>query len=117
MVPLTEHDETRIKIELKSLRDYLAGIKKKKILKKAEAEASKEDRWYIDIYSISMSSIKRSERKKNKGKSRKALKQVRSTSFLKSVVAQPGMIQNYKEGRMGLSPKSHVFKMRRDLMY
>lgn len=89
--------------------------------KKAKKDATgtvvldkKEDRWFIDIYTLKYAATNRAARKKSKGKSRKKGRIVRSTSFLKSVVAQPGMISAYKDGKMGMSPKTHIFKMRKE---
>lgn len=114
IVPLTPTDTTRIKSELKALTLYLEGKKKTKIVVTDGKEQAKGDKWFIDIYSISMSKVKRSERRKNKGKSRKKMRTSRTKAFLKSVTVQPGLIQAYREGRMGISPKSHSFSLRKE---
>lgn len=108
--PLTEKDITRIKNEIKVLS---GDGKKPKVDKKGEIIETKE-RWFIDIYHISFSYIKNSERRKNKGKSRKKTKKVKTRSLVKSVVMQPNLMQAYREGRMGISPKNHSFSARKE---
>ena len=68
----------------------------------------------IDIYTVTYGYIKRAERRKNKGKSTKKMKKHKSVSFLRSMIAQPGMIQSLREGRMGISPKTHTFRLRKE---
>jgi len=114
VIELTPTDITRIKNELKALQFYLEGKKKAKTVVVDGKEQPKGDKWFIDIYSISMSKVKHSERRKNKGKSRKKMRNTRTKSFLKSVTVQPGLIQAYREGRMGISPKSHSFSLRKE---
>lgn len=112
-IPLTKEDITRIKKELVALDGK--PRKKGATKKKQEGEVTEEkDKWFIDIYSISMSYVRNSERRKNKGKSKKKMKKVKNTAFVKSVVARPGLITQYKDGKMGISPKTHVFKMRKE---
>ena len=67
----------------------------------------------IDIFSIKYGYVKQSERRKNKGKSKKKLKKVKHSTLLKTVHAQVGMMQNLREGRGGYSPKHHSFRMRK----
>lgn len=107
----------RIEQEIKTLTDRLSGIKKplKRDKDKIIVNGKKEDRWWIDIYSISYARIKRTERKKNKGKSRKKMRTQKTVALLRSVVAQEGMITNYRDGRMGMSPKNHKFVLRREV--
>ncbi len=104
----------RIKTELGLLLHYLSGGKKKKKQTIVDGVERVEDRWYIDIFRISYSKVKRSERRKNKGKSRKKLRTLKSVSFVKTVVLQPGMMQAYRDGRMGISPREHSFRTRKD---
>lgn len=106
-----------IEKDIKILKDRLAGIKKPVKTKSGAVvvNGKKEDRWFIDIYNISYSRVKRSERRKNKGKSRKKMRTQKTVSLLKTVTAQDGMITSYREGRMGLSPKNHKFILRRDV--
>lgn len=112
--PLEDTDTQRIKREISLLGDRIAGKKKAvKVVKVGEVE-EKKDKWFIDIFSISLGTTKHSERRKNKGKSRKKMRKTRSVSFFKSVVCQPGLIQAYREGRMGISPRSHSFRLRKD---
>ena len=106
--PLTEKDVERIERELESLTNPRT---KKKLI---PGTTKIEDKWYIDIYTIKYGYVKQSERRKNKGKSRKKMKRVKSSSLLRTVIAQTGMITAYKEGRMGLSPKQHSFKLRKE---
>jgi hypothetical protein len=114
-VELTLDDKERISKEIKLLQSRLNGEKKATKKKVAAGENGKQDdKWLIDIYSVNYGYVKNSERRKNKGKSKKKMKKVKTTSLLRTVVAQSGMINSYKEGRMGLSPKTHVFKLRRD---
>ena len=113
---LSEEDKLRITEEIRLLDYYLNGGKK------ARPQASSGDiveekekvRYFIDISSVSHGYVRRSVRKKNKGKSTKKLKAQKSVTFIRSVVARPGDILAYKEGRMGLSPKNHIFKIRRE---
>lgn len=111
--PVEQTKLNRMEKEINILKDRLAGKDKKKATKEGVPLQEKE-RWFIDIYAIHLAYVKNSERRKNKGKSRKKLKKVRNTSFVKSVVAQPGMIQNYRDGKMGISPKFHSFRMRKE---
>lgn len=106
---LSDENKARIEKELNNLLNPKA--------KKAEVNPvtkQVEDRWFIDIYTIKYGYMKNSERRKNKGKSKKKMRRVKTVSFIKSIIAQPGMIQSFKEGKMGISPKSHTFKMRKD---
>lgn len=113
--PLEEKDKTRIKNELDILKARLSGEKKKKVQKTGvKEEGGKGAKYFIDIFSISFSRSKRSERRKSKGKSRKKMRTVKTTSFLKSVTFQEGMVQAFREGRMGLSPRSHTFRIRKE---
>lgn len=113
LVAVEQKKLERIKKEMTVLKERLEGKKKKKIDKEG-APVQEKERWFIDIHAIHLSYVKNSERRKNKGKSRKKLKKVRTTAFVKSVVAQPGMIQNYREGKMGISPRTHSFRMRKE---
>jgi hypothetical protein len=108
LIDLTDKDKIRIKQELNNI---LNPKSKKKVVAGVQQST---DRWFIDIFAIKYGYVKNSERRKNKGKSKKKLKRVKSSSFLKSIVAQPGMITALKEGRMGMSPKSHMFRLRKE---
>lgn len=112
-VPLSAGDRVRISKEIKTLTDRLSGIKKQQSNKPQQQEVS-QDKWVIDIYSITYGYAKRSERRKNKGKSRKKLRRVKTVSLLRTIVAQPGMIENYRQGRGGISPKTHKFTLRKE---
>jgi hypothetical protein len=113
-IPMSDNDRKRIEFELDRLLNPKA---KKKAKTEDKGPVKNPERWYIDIYSIKYGYIKNSERKKQKGKSRKKMKKVKTSSLLKSVVAQDGMITAYKEGRMGLSPKNHSFKLRKEELF
>lgn len=114
-VPLEDKDKTRIKKELEIVKARLSGEKKKRATKvEGQSKDSKGDKWFIDIFTVSFSRVKHSERRKAKGKSRKKTRTVKTVSFFKSVTVQPGLIQAYREGRMGISPKSHSFRMRKE---
>lgn len=112
--PLNEGDVKRISNEIQRLDHYIQGGKKEKKNQQGEVIEKEKDVYFIDIYSISTSYVKRSERKKNKGKSTKKLKQQKTVSFVRSVKSQPGMITAYKDGKMGLSPRTHKFQMRKE---
>lgn len=114
-IPLLVSDKERIKKEIAILNDRLAGKKKvKKMSVNAEGVLVKEgDKYYLDIMTISFSKVRHSDRRKNKGKSRKKSRTQKTTSLLKTVVLQAGMLQAYREGRMGLSPKTHSFRVRK----
>lgn len=114
-IPLEPRDKERIKKEISILNDRLAGKKKgvKELPKGAAPEAPKQ-KWFIDIYQIHLGYVKNSERRKNKGKSRKKMRKTRNVTFVKSVIMQEGMMQAYREGRMGISPKNHSFRARRE---
>jgi len=114
-IPLTEKDKERIKEEITTIDDKLNNRKKAKVDNKGNTviEVAK-DKWFIDIYQIHLAYVKNSERRKLKGKSRKKLRKTRSTTFVKSVVMQPGMMQAYRDGKMGISPKNHSFRARKD---
>lgn len=113
-LPLTKEDVARIKTEVATLVRRLAGEKKKKIKKQLKNEEKQEDKWFIDIFAISFSRTKRSDRRKNKGASRKKMRKTRTTTFVKSVVFHAGMMQAYREGRMGISPRYHSFRLRKE---
>lgn len=105
-----------IKSEISTLTDILSGKKKIKVDEKGELKVVEKpkERYFMDIYSIHLGYIKNSERRKNKGKSRKKMKKMKGKSFVKSVVLQPGMVQQFREGRMGISPKSHTITIRKE---
>ena len=105
---LIDKDKARIIRELDNLQKNPG---KKKGGKKVEQS---KDKWFIDIYTVQYGYVKHSDRRKNKGKSRKGLKKTKNVSFIRSIVAQDGMITAYKDGRMGVSPKSHIFKLRKE---
>lgn len=113
-IPLTPLDITRIKQDITNTKNRIGKSNTRRAKKTLGALESKGDKWFIDIYTVTYGYVKRSERRKNKGKSTKKLKKKKTVSFLKSVVAQEGMITAMKEGRSGLSPKTHVFKLRRE---
>lgn len=117
-IALTKEDRLRIAKELEVLGDYMQGKKKvqknRRSVIKTDGEKPK-DKWFIDIHSISTSYVKRSVRKKNKGKSTKKLKRVKSVNFIRSVVARDGDITAYREGRMGISNRLHTFRMRKEV--
>lgn len=115
-VPLTESDVKRIKAEIQSLSDYLSGKKKtsKATNQPDQKDAKPKEKWFIDIYQINFGSTKHSERRKNKGKSRKKIKKTRSTTWVKTVTLQPGLVQQYREGKMGISPRNHSFRLRKE---
>ncbi len=114
IVILEPKDAVRIEKEIETLKSRLAGEKKRKVVTTGPQKEAIGDKWFIDVYSISFSRTKHSDRRKAKGKSRKKTRTVKTTSLLKSVTLQPGMIQAYREGRMGLSPKSHTFRLRKE---
>lgn len=113
MQPLEKEDVPRIKKEISILKDRLSGVKKSKVKRKGQETIASPDKWVIDIFAIHYGYVKNSVRRKNKGASRKKMKKQKSSSFLKTVTAQPGVIQKYREGLMGLSPKTHSFRMRK----
>jgi len=105
----------RINNEKTVLEDRLSGKKKVVVIKDEKTGAVvPKQRWFIDIYSVHMSYVKNSERRKNKGKSKKKLKKVKSTSLIRSIIFQEGMIDSFRQGRMGISPKTHTFRIRRE---
>lgn len=103
-----DEDKSRIKQEISTLELRLNGHRKRKKV----IEGKKDTSNIIDIYQISFSTTKHSERRKNKGKSRKKMRTVKNRTLVRSVKAREGDITAYKEGRMGYSPKNHVFVMR-----
>lgn len=105
----------REKKEIGILTDRLAGKRKIKRMKvNAEGQlVAEKDKYYLDIMTVSFSKVKHSDRRKNKGKSRKKMRNKKTVTLLKSVILQPGMLQSYREGRMGLSPKTHSFRIRK----
>lgn len=97
------------------LEDRLSGKKKQNTVKNKETgEVTPKLRYFVDIYSIHLGYVKNSDRRKNKGKSRKKMRKVKNTTFVRSVVFQPGMVESFREGRMGVSPKTHTFRVRRE---
>lgn len=115
MQELLPQDSKRILKEIITLEDRLSGKRKQQPKKSPTEVATREDdKWLIDIYSVKYGYVKQAERRKNKGKSKKKMKKVKSVSLLKSVKAHPGDILAYREGKRGLSPKDHVFKMRKE---
>lgn len=117
-VPVENKDiKDRISNEMKILTDRMNGVKKALKKQPEPGKNISKDKWLIDIYTVNYGYVKNSVRRKkeNKGKSKKKMKKVKTTTFVKTVINQPGMIQSFKEGRMGLSPKTHVFKLRQDI--
>lgn len=115
MVPLTPSDVTRIKTDITNTSNRIGKKKASRSKKRAGViDDNKGERWIIEIYTVTYGYIKRSERKKNKGKSTKKMKKHKTVSFLRSMVAQPGMIQSLREGRMGVSPKTHTFRLKKE---
>lgn len=102
-----------VKNQINILNDRIKGLKKFKKTKFQTKELEEDKDFVIDIYRITTSYAKRSERRKTKGKSRKSLKQIKTVSFLKSVANRPGLITAYKEGKQGISPKEHKFILRK----
>lgn len=115
-VSLTIGDITRIKKELGLVNSYLSGKKRVRRVKKGQAmvSADNKDRWFLDIFKLHYGYTKRSERRKNKGKSRKKMKKVKTVTFVKSVILQPGMMAAYRDGKMGISPREHSFRARKE---
>lgn len=112
---LTEKDIKRIKSEIQTLKLSLQGIKKTRISKTTfEPVEVKKNTWVIDIFSIKYGYESKAARKqagKTRG-SRKKMKRVKRMTLVKSVSMIPGVLQKYKDGLMGISPKQHVFKAR-----
>ena len=105
----------QVEKEIQNLEDIVSGKKKEvKDEKGAVVVAIPKERWFIDIHQIHMSYVKNSDRRKNKGKSRKKMRKMRAKSFVKSVVLQPGMLEQYRSGKMGISPKTHSFSARKE---
>lgn len=112
-VKMTDQDLKRLKSEIKLLSDRIAGVKKVKAVKSTGEAIEKANPWVIDIYSVKYGYASKAAKKASKGKSKKTkMKRVKSISLVKTVTSQPGMLQRYKDGLMGISPKNHVFKMR-----
>lgn len=114
IVPLTSSDVTRIKTDITNTKNNIGKTERKQSRKRSGLLTESKEKWFIDIYSVSYGYVKNSERRKNKGKSTKKLRKRKTVGFVRSVVAQEGMITAMKEGRMGVSPKTHVFKMRKE---
>jgi hypothetical protein len=108
----------RQKREIENIKKNISDGKKRKRKKHQPQEGApkEEGRYLIDIYRVHYSYAKNSERRKRKkgGNKGKRIKRQKSLTLLKTVIAQPGMITNYKEGRVGISPKDHVFKIRKE---
>ena len=105
-IEMSDKDKQRLSNEIKALTDRLNGVKKK-VNKEIVVEGPK---WYIDIFTVKYGWSKKERGKKKKMKT----KRVKQTSFVKSVTSRPGLLQRYKEGLEGISPKHHIFKLRRD---
>ncbi len=112
---LSDKDITRIKREIQTLKSSLQGIKKTRVSKTtSEPVEVKKNHWVIDIFSIKYGyENKAAKRQAGKVKgSRKKMKRVKRMTLVKSVSMIPGILQKYKDGVMGISPKHHVFKAR-----
>lgn len=109
---LTIEDIEITKEQIQILKNRLEGIKKTKIKSKKEVEADKYKNKVIDIFTIKFGYVKKSERKKSKGKSRKGMKKVKTVTYLKSVPLKEGLFTAMKEGKAGISPKFHKFNIR-----
>lgn len=107
--PYTPQEREEKEKQIKILEQRLAGVKRKKT--KTTIKRIEEDEWVIEIYSVKFGYIKNSERRKNKGKSGKKMKKVKTLSLTQTVKNRPGLILQYKNGLMGVSPKNHVFKL------
>jgi len=113
LVLMTEQDKKRLQKEITSLTNRINGVKKKTI-KKENAVEEKVNPWVIDIFSIKYGYQNKAAKKiakKSRG-SRKKMKRVKTMTLVKTVVLQKGLLQKYKDGLMGISPKNHVFKTR-----
>lgn len=110
----TELDRDRMLKEAETLQQRLSGVRKNKKQKgSTEVESKEKDRWVIDIFAISMGYVKNSERRKNKGKSKKKMRKVKNSTHVKTIDAKPGVILLYRDGKMGISPRTHTFRMRK----
>lgn len=103
-------DQKRYVQEILNIKANLDGNKKVKVVSPSEKP---DDKWVIDIFSIKYGYVKQSQRRKNKGKSKKKMKRVKTSSLVKTVSNHPGLLDSYREGRMGMSPKTHTFRMRK----
>ncbi len=108
--PYTEREIQEKKDQIEILNARLNGEKRFSKNKKQQ-EVREEENWVIEIYKINFGYVKNSERRKLKGGSKKKLKKVKTMTLHQTVKNRPGLINQYKAGLMGISPKTHAFKM------
>jgi hypothetical protein len=107
----------RLKAHIAETIDALNGVKK---VKKSKTTGEIVDKSYegefIEIYRVSYGYVRRTERKKLKGKgqSTKKLKTKRqkTLTLLRTVANRPGLLQRFREGKEGISPKHHTFSLK-----
>lgn len=111
--PLTQEEVEQKRQWISILDKKLNGTYTKTKKTKTKQGQEGEDGYLIEIYTVKYGYIKNSQRRKLKGQSKKKLKKVKTLSLIQTVKSRPGLITMYKTGLMGLSPKSHVFKVRK----
>jgi len=117
--PLTNADITRIKYEIDILSQRLSGttitrLKNQRKVKDSDIKEIKVNTKVIDIYSVTYGYGNKAAKKaagKSRGK-RIKMKKIKRMGFVKSVQMLDGILDKYRQGKMGLSPKHHVFKTR-----
>jgi hypothetical protein len=73
-----------------------------------------DDGYVIKIYSVKFGFVNKAAKKQTKGKSKavkKKMKKEKNDVLVQTVKNRPGLINRYKSGLMGYSPKNHTFKM------
>lgn len=118
-VPLEKKDVTRIKQEIVILENFLSGSTKSSRKNKVKSNVKenveeKHNPYVIDIYSVKFGYVNKGAKKKagsSKGK-RAKMKKKKTLTFVRTVKAITGLILKYRDGKMGISPKNHVFKLR-----
>lgn len=115
LIPLSKHDKNRLSQEIASLKRRISGdrVVKAKSTNNTSLEENKYEGWVIDIYNVKFGYQNQADRKAaKKGGKRKKMKKKKTLTFLKSVNMKSGLLKKYKDGLMGISPKTHVFKIK-----
>jgi hypothetical protein len=110
--PLTDKEINEKKSQIDTLQRRLRGEKvvKKQVVNGKTVE-KQDDGFSIEIYSVRYGYQSKAAARSAKGKKKKGMKKVKTMTLLQTVKNRPGLITAYKNGTMGISPKSHVFKM------
>jgi pullulanase/glycogen debranching enzyme len=105
-----EIDEKKSQIDILQRRLRGEKVIKTQVVNGKSVE-KQEEQWSIEIYTVKYGYTSKSAARSAKGKKKKGMKKIKTMTLFQTVKNRPGLITAYKAGTMGISPKSHVFKM------